>query len=944
MILPHNECIMMPRLAAAGNSSGAGGEIQLHLQAMLHVLRPQDTLKMAVRLESLLGHHTRYMAIVSASGRQDNTESVILGIDYVSPEQTTVGLVLPIWASTLVNLDGDGGISIESAGSHHVFRPVSVQAMWSAFQSLHKEHAVASNYPYFPGGLTHTWVGTYESAIASSEAFRSEWHYTYSDDTDLRADSLRRHCFDKPPEKAAAEKLIRVKLKDIMQSVDLDEVTSKDIREKLEEGLQFSLSEYKEFVDQEILVILGQMDKPSQIFPFLYLGTEWNASNWDELRQNSVGHIVNVTKEVDNFFPGLFYYVKIRVSDEESAELLRHWDTTFRFIQQAKENNSAVLVHCKKGISRSSSTVIAYAMKEYGWSVDQALDYVKEIRNIITPNKGFMEQLRTYQGILDASKNRKSQLWNQNTGGLSMIASTDSLGNSRDDGEESDKLELESMNVVPVENDESVIFTEKIMEEPSPSAPVYPNVLMASENILKPYPSAMFPFTEMNELSSDSFLEVEGLSRLSASIKVDEDSLPQLSRRPPVQKTLQSVEARIKNHSKKQPDELSLKDMQVLLMKKGGDKSSSSGISCSESSSLASTSGDEETEFSRQISACGRLKQKRRNSKSSSCESTGDSAVAELCESSPSRENGSLGNRDCQNENPILLAQKTSTGGFETGYVVVEDRLRGESDPGKIDHATLLPTQNRARKIMDKLLNRSTPTEPTGLSTNGQKLSLFKPSTNWYNQVGLRSKIASSCRSRPKSVVLSGEWGGSPRLAGREKLKTSKPSLKVAQPGKVRNERDKLERLSLGNNQPSITTSRSQPKVAPAVRRITSDFETQTASRKTSDENVVKSLVGVFENSASAANLTEKSENLSFSERRRNLGSAELLPGASRAQPEYYCSEYPSGETLDDTELEFRRTNSLRLISGLDGERIDSVRPARSMISLATLSEPLQEH
>ncbi len=70
------------------------------------------------------------MAIVSTTGRQDNVESVILGIDYVCPEKTTIGLVLPIWASTVITLDGDGGISVESAGSHHVFKPVSVQAMW----------------------------------------------------------------------------------------------------------------------------------------------------------------------------------------------------------------------------------------------------------------------------------------------------------------------------------------------------------------------------------------------------------------------------------------------------------------------------------------------------------------------------------------------------------------------------------------------------------------------------------------------------------------------------------------------------------------------------------------------------------------------------------------------------------------------------------------------
>lgn len=47
-----------------------------------------------------------------------------------------------------------------------------------------------------------------------------------------------------------------------------------------------NLSDYKEMIDQEMLVILGQMDKPSQIFPYLYLGTEWNASNYDELAQN----------------------------------------------------------------------------------------------------------------------------------------------------------------------------------------------------------------------------------------------------------------------------------------------------------------------------------------------------------------------------------------------------------------------------------------------------------------------------------------------------------------------------------------------------------------------------------------------------------------------------------------------------------------------------------
>ncbi|XP_003378466.1 putative dual specificity phosphatase, catalytic domain protein [Trichinella spiralis] len=376
VILPKHEC-MMP--VQSNSIEGGGREIQQHLQTMLQLLRSQDTLKMAVKLSSFVGKNTRYLAIVSTVGRQDNQESVVIGIDCGPDQNPTIGLVLPIWASTKISLDSDGGICIESDHCQHVFKPISVQAM-SVYQSLHKVHAVALNYPYYPGGLTHTWVQYYESHVCSPEPYRSEWHYLYQDDCDLKVSTLERFK-DKPPERTAAEKLIRDALKNIMQSVDLDEVTSKDIRNKLEERLELNLKEYKDFIDQEMLVILGQMDKPSKIFPYLYLGTEWNASNWDELIHNNI-------------------------SDDESTELLKFWDETFKFIAKAKEINQCVLVHCKKGISRSASTVIAYAMKEYGMPVEEALNYVKDKRNCITPNRGFMEQLKIYQGILDARQSK----------------------------------------------------------------------------------------------------------------------------------------------------------------------------------------------------------------------------------------------------------------------------------------------------------------------------------------------------------------------------------------------------------------------------------------------------------------------------------------------------------------------------------------------------------
>lgn len=50
----------------------------------------------------------------------------------------------------------------------------------------------------------------------------------------------------------------------------------------------------------------------------------------------SIDYILNVTREIDNFFPGLFAYHNIRVYDEETTDLLAHWNEAYHFINKAK--------------------------------------------------------------------------------------------------------------------------------------------------------------------------------------------------------------------------------------------------------------------------------------------------------------------------------------------------------------------------------------------------------------------------------------------------------------------------------------------------------------------------------------------------------------------------------------------------------------------------------
>ncbi|VEL12781.1 unnamed protein product [Protopolystoma xenopodis] len=83
--------------------------------------------------------------------------------------------------------------------------------------------------------------------------------------------------------------------------------------------------------------IYGQMDEASVIFDHLLLGTTFNASNKAELERREVSHILNVTREVDNFFPADgFSYKNIRVFDEEESQLLPYWEETHRFINEAR--------------------------------------------------------------------------------------------------------------------------------------------------------------------------------------------------------------------------------------------------------------------------------------------------------------------------------------------------------------------------------------------------------------------------------------------------------------------------------------------------------------------------------------------------------------------------------------------------------------------------------
>ena len=71
-----------------------------------------------------------------------------------------------------------------------------------------------------------------------------------------------------------------------MMAMDLDHCSCKMIRQALEKEVDLDLTPYKGYIDKEMFTILGQMDCSSEITDYLYLGSDWNASNIEELTEN----------------------------------------------------------------------------------------------------------------------------------------------------------------------------------------------------------------------------------------------------------------------------------------------------------------------------------------------------------------------------------------------------------------------------------------------------------------------------------------------------------------------------------------------------------------------------------------------------------------------------------------------------------------------------------
>ncbi len=171
---------------------------------------------------------------------------------------------------------------------------------------------------------------------------------------------------------------------------------------------------------------------PVRIIDNIYLGSAFNANKFKQLTDLGITHIINVTKEISNYYPNDFKYTKYEINDDNSGapavdtkspvagdtidkdtfkkfsdddlnKSLFDLKTTIsddlkimidvtRIIKESPKDK--IFIHCFMGGSRSVSVILYYLITEKKMKLDDAITLIRNKRPFINPNNRFIKILK----------------------------------------------------------------------------------------------------------------------------------------------------------------------------------------------------------------------------------------------------------------------------------------------------------------------------------------------------------------------------------------------------------------------------------------------------------------------------------------------------------------------------------------------------------------------
>jgi protein-tyrosine phosphatase len=155
----------------------------------------------------------------------------------------------------------------------------------------------------------------------------------------------------------------------------------------------------KENILEKVEVSISEMphEEIDKITEKVYLGNYLGAEDVEYLSKIKVSNVLICAKQGTEHAKDKFIYKKLEIEDSFQEFIIVHFKDCIQFIEEANGN---VYVHCMAGISRSVTIVIAYLMWKNKLPYKDAYWFVKNKRKFISPNEGFVKQLKKFEEML----------------------------------------------------------------------------------------------------------------------------------------------------------------------------------------------------------------------------------------------------------------------------------------------------------------------------------------------------------------------------------------------------------------------------------------------------------------------------------------------------------------------------------------------------------------
>ena len=121
----------------------------------------------------------------------------------------------------------------------------------------------------------------------------------------------------------------------------------------------------------------------NEIIPHLWLGNYKAAYDKGFLNKYNINYIITIMDDFDrkiSYNNIIHFIIPLKDKDLCSRNLINIFETTANFINKVLNENSSILVHCKRGHHRSSSVIAAYLIKFLKIKYEVAIKYINFLR------------------------------------------------------------------------------------------------------------------------------------------------------------------------------------------------------------------------------------------------------------------------------------------------------------------------------------------------------------------------------------------------------------------------------------------------------------------------------------------------------------------------------------------------------------------------------------